>query len=539
MPDVSAEYIKSELALMAADPVYALKVLLPDWFPDRMPWVHRGILAILLRQTDFLLKYGEIDKIIKNFVWKEDPWDDTSDSRPMFKLRPDGHLDLEITPFTLIMLPRGFSKTTLLNGVNLYKTVFRLEKFPVYISESSTHAETQLNNVKNRLRDSPIIKTLFGELKPVQGAGLAWTDGFFQTTNGVSFLARGRGSQIRGQNIDAQRPTSILLDDVEDLESVKTDEQRAKTKTWAYRDVIPALPRRDPNASITALGTLLHTDSLLVTFSRDPRFNTVIFGAHDVDGDLLWEEQMNEEKLRIERQAAAKLGQLSGFYMEYYNKFRGAEDAKFRQDMFKYEPIPPNGWVADGKGGWRLSDEFMTALALDPAISDKPGADFAVIAVVAMSLKTGKHYVLEMWGKQGAAPREQVNMFFSLSKKWNVKHHGVEAIAFQAALVHLLREDMYRQGHYFEITEIKHSAKKAERILGILQPRYANGYIIHTHRFTRLETQLLDFPAGKDDDPDALSMAISLLDPYAAAAADDTIDLGADEYEPLEEWRQF
>ncbi len=217
--------------------------------------------------------------------------------------------------------------------------------------------------------------------------------------------------------------------------------------------------------------------------------------------------------------------------MEYYNQVRGGDNSKFTDKMFRYEP-----WVAD--------DDFMVAMAIDPAISEKPGADSTSIAVVAMHLKKGHHYVLESWNKQGAKPREQVDKYFELSKKWKVKHHGVEAIAYQSALVHFLREEMFRQKHYFEITEIKHGTKKDERILGILQPRYANGYIVHTKRFPILESQLLDYPNGKKDAPDALSMAITLLDPYAAAAADPSMDLGADEYAPLDEvyrgeWRRF
>lgn len=523
--------IENELKHMLADPVYALKMLLPNWYPDKMPWFHRGILAILTKQTGFLPQYGELDKIVENFVWREDPWDPTSPARPMFTLNPDGTVDLEMAPFTLIMLPRGFSKTTLLNGVNIYNTLFRLRKFIVYISESSTHAETQLKNVASQLVGNDLIGTLFGSLRPAQGSGLTWTSDFFQTLTGVSFLARGRGSQIRGQNINAQRPDLILLDDVEDREAVQTEDQRLKTRRWFYRDVLPALPKRDNSAGVVVLGTLLNSDSLLVTLSRDPRFNSVVFGALDSRGEPIWPEHMGVEKLELEKSAAAVAGDLAGYYMEYFNQVRGGEDSKFRSEFFRYDPPT-------------LNDDYMVAMAIDPAISDKPDADFCSIAVVAMHLKSGKHYVLDVWCKRGAAPREQVDTYFALSKKWKVKHHGVEAIAYQSALVHLLREDMFRQKHYFEITKITHGTKKDERILGVLQPRYANGYIIHAKRFPMLESQLLDFPNGKKDAPDALAMAISLLDPYAAAAADPSLDLGADEYEPLDkvlkgDWRRF
>lgn len=532
MTQLSKLQIETEIALMVADPVYALKMLFPDWFPDKMPWLHRGILAILTKNTGFLDKYSEVDKIIKNFVWREDPWDSQSPARPLFSRNEQGGIDLRLTPYTLIMLPRGFSKTTLLNGVNIYSTLLQLRKFIVYLSETGPMADIQLKNVQNQLTGNDLIKSLFGNLKPIQGSGLTWASDFFQTTTGVSFLARGRGSQIRGQNVNAQRPDLILLDDVEDLEAVSTEAQLEKTRRWFYRDVEPALAVRDPSAAVVVLGTLLHSDALLVTLSRDPRFNTIIFGAEDDEGKALWPEQLSLEQLNLKKQAAAKAMQLGGFYMEYYNQVRSVEDAKFNEKMFRWEPVPE-----------AEEADCITAMAIDPAISENANADFAVIAVVSMHLKKGLIYVRDMWMKRGASPREQVDQYFALSKKWKVKHHGVEAIAFQAALVHMLREDMFRQKHYFEITEIKHRNKKEDRILGILQPRYANKYIIHTRRFADLESQLLDFPNGKNDAPDALSMAITLLDPYAAAAADPDLDLGDDEYEPLDKvfkgnWRR-
>ncbi|KKL46798.1 hypothetical protein LCGC14_2341930, partial [marine sediment metagenome] len=57
------------LALMekaSLDPVFFCRTFLAHWFPKPVPWVHRGILAILLRRVDFLLDYGDLDKIIEH-----------------------------------------------------------------------------------------------------------------------------------------------------------------------------------------------------------------------------------------------------------------------------------------------------------------------------------------------------------------------------------------------------------------------------------------------------------------------------------------
>ena len=71
--------------------------------------------------------------------------------------------------------------------------------------------------------------------------------------------------------------------------------------------------------------------------------------------------------------------------------------------------------------------------------------------------------------------------------------------------------------------------------MGILQPRYAAGYIAHIRRFPELEAQLLDFRPGieqHDDYIDSEAGAIALLDPYAAHAVGE-VDLAEDEMPPL------
>lgn len=215
--------------------------------------------------------------------------------------------------------------------------------------------------------------------------------------------------------------------------------------------------------------------------------------------------------------------------MEYENTVRGADSQKFKPEFFIIQPES------------RLSLE-CAALALDPAISQKAGSDSSALACGGMNTK-GKIVVLDIWGKMGATPREQIDKFFEWQKLYDCSLCGVESIAFQAALIHLMREEMFRKGQYFEIIPIKHSQKKEERIEGILQPRYANGYIQHVRHFPLLETQLLDWPNGKRDYPDALAMMIALLDPAAALAGGNDNDPGKDEYPDLEtvfegEWRQ-
>lgn len=514
------------------DPVFFCRIMLPLWFPQEIPWVHRGILAILTRKTDFLLKYGELDLIERWFVADERPGEADSPKIPIFIVDRDSAgnataVHLFIRRFTLIMMPRGFSKTTLLNAVHLYFMLYKVKMFSFYLSETATHSETQLGNVKRELETNENIRAVYGNLVPAGASNKTWRGNRIELANDAVMACTGRGGQVRGQNIAARRPDSIVLDDVEDKESVKTDEQRAKTLEWFFADVIPALPEMNPDATITALGTLLHRDALLARLRADPEWTTVVFGAQLEDGSMLWPRNMDEAKLLARKASYARAGKLATFYMEYLNRYRAEETMRFKPEYIQYG-MPPN------------YTNMQTAIAWDPAISEKETACEASIVVAGMT-EQGKIVILDVWGEVGASPRAQIDQFFKMARRWKCREHGIESIGFQAALIHLVREEMFRKKYYFEPVPITHGERKDLRINGVLQPRYAARYVWHRLTFPELEAQLFDFPAGKVDRIDAAAMAVTLLDPFAAHAADPKKDLGDDEYESLEailpDWR--
>lgn len=537
---ISQEDVRQLVADAYTDPVLFCRFFLSDWFPTPMPWLHRGALALLTGKVDFLCNFGEevwinsqgkeqyfewteeqLDKLIRNFVVAVDPQDLDSPTIPIFTYdREQQVVHMLGSRKVLMMFPRGFSKTTLTNAANLYGILYGESSFPVYTAETQTHAERQLANIKFQLESNERILMCFGTQKPEQRSGLQWTQDIIQTLSGVVVAARGRGGQIRGMNVNAKRPDRIVVDDVESKESTETPEQRMKTLDWFLGDLLPALSETNPDEKIIMLATLLHNEALAQRNRMDPDWTALVFGVLDVDGQPIWPYKLDAAKIEQKKMAFARMGRLKLFYMEYHNKIRSEDTQDFKASYFIHRPVT-------------LADCEHRALVIDPAISASKKSDFCAFAVVGMST-SGQLVVFHADGEVGLSPREQVNQYFALHKKYGTTKNGVESIAYQAALIHLLREEMFRRHMYFEITAIgHHSQKKEDRIRGILQPRYAAGYVVHTRPFPLLETQLQDFPNGKRDVPDALAMAIALLDPYAAQAADPEKDLGQDEYEPM------
>lgn len=514
-------------ALCFVDPVLFCRYFLPHLFSKPMPWAHRALLAILLKKTEFLAKYGELDKIVKNFV------DDSGQS--LFVLVPGAEgvsIALRLGKHTAILMPRGFSKTTIAGqAVPLYNICYQIVRFTFYVSESATHSRMQATNVRRELDDNPRIKRVFGVLKPKGSDEQKWAEHFFETTTGFAVGTQGRNGQVRGMNHRGQRPKMILVDDVEDPESVADEAQRKKAREWFYADVLPALPPLEPDASLTVLGTLLDRDALMAHLCEDEDFTTVRLGALDKDGEPLWPAYMTLAEYERKKVQYQRRGLLHLFYKEYDNVIRVAEDAKFQQSYFQYGAPPP------------LS-QLTLSIYCDPAISKKRTADEAVIVVAGMA-ENGLLWRLDEWAQLGPTPREIVDQFFALRKKWGYPlYSGMESNAYQAALVYLLKEEMFRKRDYFEVIPITNQVKKEMRIEGVLQPRYAAGYIWHARSFPEYEMQLLDWPTPKRfDRADATAGAIALLDPQAAQAGD-PVALMEDKYPPLEdmvggEWRRI
>jgi predicted phage terminase large subunit-like protein len=510
-------------------PALFCTTFLGSWFRGPVSWFQCGILAILTRRVAWLEEHPEVAKIVAHFRVRLDPQDKDSATAPVFRWAADGHLELVLGRFTQLRIPRGFSKTTLRNAATLYKLCYKQARVILYTSETATHAETQLNNIRSELEGNLALRAVFGELRPDQRLGLKWNNDQIDCTNGTTVVARGSGAQVRGLLVRGFRPDDIVCDDVENREDVKSDELRKKLREWMYNDLMPALDELNPSATITVLGTLLHREALLKTLENDPRFTTIVFSARMPDGQLLWAAKVDEKKLELLKRSYVAAGMLASYYMEYMNELRVEEGAPF-QERFIQHGLPYTG------------EELTYAIALDPAIGErKPGRkrpDFAAIVVAAISSR-GRIFVVETWGRQGSTMREQCDQFFTLRSRYAGSgaaiRSGIEAQAFQRALVHLMREEMFRRHDYFELEAITHSAAKVDRINGILQPRYAAGVVWHQRRFPELESQLLDFPSGHDDFPDALAMAVALLDPFAAQAAPDDVNLAADEFKPIEE----
>ena len=498
----------------ADDPAFFCRFFFPHWFPSEMPAFHLGILALRTRKVDWLEDSVYADArpfLLEYFKYATDPQDPTSTQLPVF-IEQHGQLVMVCDDYLNEIIPRGFSKTTLLNAANSHDILTDGKTFCVYISKSAEHAEMQLGNIKVELETNQLLRAAYGDLVPSRADPEKWQADQLQLLNGAILVARGKGGQVRGLNYRGRRPNKIILDDVEDDGLADSPTERKKTRKWFYSAVEKAGQVMEGAAKeewaqqplqITNLGTLLHPDALCLTLSKDPKFNTVRFGAklsHDPDDhSMLWPYKMSYELYMKERRRHTIIGQLAEFTREIDSAIRVGDDTIF-PDRFIYES-------ADRE------DFAQVVVFCDPAISDSPDADDAAIVVAGRRLSDGVLFALEEWGGRGKSPREIVDKLFELHQKWQCTGCGIESQAYQKSLIFMMNEEMAVKRYWFVIQGVVRGSKenKERRILGLLSPRYMNGRIRHLRPLSGLESNIADWPNGKKDYADAFASALTML----------------------------
>jgi hypothetical protein len=505
--------LKNAVERSAADPAYFLRFFLPVWFPAEMPAFHLGLLVLMTGKIAWL-NQPQYKKhhafLLEHFDYQPDPADLAAKPLPVFQLSPEGRL-LYHPPKKNInqIIPRGFSKTTLLKGVLLYEALTNPRTFAVLISETVGHSETQVSDIKLELEVNKNLILGYGNQVPTRTEAGKWTSGELHLKNGAILLSRGRGGQVRGITQNGRRPNIIGCDDIEDEESVATQTQLDKTKSWMYQSVIPAGQimhgatgedwAQDP-LRIYNLGTLLGPQCLCHSIASDPEFSTIRFGAKlGDDNQMLWDYKMPLEVYNSMRSRWQRQGQLAGFCREYDSTIRIGDETLF-PSQFIYEPVARDSLA-------------QVAIAMDPAISSSKRACHLAIIVAGRRESDGALWLLEEWGGIGVTPTEALNKFFELHRKWACDKAGIEAVQYQAALLPLLREQMAKTQYFFHCLPIRHGSadNKQARIVGTLSPRYSNGYLRHLRPLPSYEGNLADWPGGLIDYADAAAMALGLL----------------------------
>jgi hypothetical protein len=142
--------------------------------------------------------------------------------------------------------------------------------FILPISDTSLQAGINIANIKHELETNELLKQDYGTFQfgdvddPVPEPSFEseeeWQARNLLLSNDVRVLARSREQKIRGLKHRQYRPRLAIIDDPEDIEWVRTKENRDKTEQWLNSEVIPGLDKQQRKLII--LINNLHMDAL-------------------------------------------------------------------------------------------------------------------------------------------------------------------------------------------------------------------------------------------------------------------------------------
>jgi hypothetical protein len=452
----------------------------------------------------------------------------------IFKILDDDSIQL-----ALIIAPRGFGKTSTVNlALPAKKILFQEKKFIVPISCTATQAVMQGENLKRELMTNRMITGLFGPMKSDTFSKDMWI-----TATGTAVMPRGAGQQVRGILFGNNRPDLIIVDDLEDSESVRSDEQRAKTKAWFFEDVMNSINRARKDWKIIVIGTLLHEDSLLANLMEDPGWHHSHLSICDDNFHSNWPDFMDDKAIAGLVDQYRRIGLLDSFYREYMGVPIAKESAKFQQEHFKYYNETDAAFISERR-------KLENLVILDPAKTTKVTSDDTAIIGVGIDVQTPKIFVRDI-ERGNFHPEEQYTKCFDMADRIGARVIGIEVTSLNEFITYPLRTEMLRQKRFYDIVELKARASKEERISALV-PFYRLGFVYHNRSCCApLEKQLMSFPRSKKDDiMDAVAYVVEMLEIgeryFVPAASDKEIedeykDLKDDDYGPdlpkMPEWR--
>ncbi len=313
-----------------------------------------------------------------------------------------------------------------------------------------------------------------------------------------AFYAVGVGGPLTGRGAHL-----LLIDDpVKNREDADSEVIRKKTKDW-YTST--AYTRMMPGGRIVIIQTRWHEDDLsgwLLAEHQHEGWVTLNLPAIDDNSKALWPEQYDVpalEKIKL----AIGPRHWSALYQQ---RPQPAEGDYFKAEWFRpYDKAP----ARDTLNIYGASDYAVTA----------NGGDYTCHVIVGIDTEDNI-YLLDLWRKQ-ASSNEWVDAFCELVLKWKPIGWAEETGQINAGVGPFLTRQQRETGAYVAREQFPTRGDKAVRAQSIRGRMALGGLYVprNAQWYPALRTELLSFPAGKNDDQvDALGLVGQLLDKIHAPA---------------------
>lgn len=440
----------------------------------------------------------------------------------------------------LLLLPRDHMKSALI----AYRCVWELTRNPalriLYISSTSNLATKQLKFMKDILT-SDTYRLYWPDMVEKEDAKREkWTEREIavdhphrkeESIRDPSIFTAGLTSNIVGMHCDI-----AVLDDVVVTSNAYTEEGREKVKDqYSLLSSIETV-----NAKEWVVGTRYHPLDLysnLVEMVLDEfddegnvKHTTSLFDvkehavetAGDGTGEFLWPRAQrgdgkwfgfNQEELAKKR--AQYLNKVH-FRAQYYNDPHDIDSSPIKRDLFQYYDT---NHLGRRDYSWFFKRERLNVVAaVDFAYTTGKKSDYTSIVVLGVD-GLNNYYILEIDRFKTDKISEYFQHILKLYEKWGFRKIRCEVSTAQSVIVKDLKENYIRPyGLSLSVDEYRPTrwqGSKEERIMAILEPRYANLQMWHyqSGNIQILEEELMFTNPAHDDVKDALASAVDFAVP--------------------------
>lgn len=440
----------------------------------------------------------------------------------------------------LLLLPRDHMKSALV----AYRVAWELTRDPtlriLYISSTSNLAIKQLKFIKDILTKETYRSYWPEMVEKEEAKREKWTEREIsidhprrkeESIRDPSIFTAGLTTNIVGMHCDI-----AVLDDVVVADNAYTDAGREKVKEqYGYLSSVEGTDSRE-----WVVGTRYHPLDLyndlaeMIVDEHDEDGyvkNTVslfdikeaaVESAGDGTGEFLWPRAQrsdgkwfgfNQEELAKKR---SKYLNKIHFRAQYYNDPQDTDSSPIKRELFQYYDV---NYLYHKDYHWFFRRERLNVVAaVDFAYTMGKKADYTSIVVLGCD-GYNNYYVLEIDRFKTDKISEYFQHILKLYEKWGFRKIRCEVTAAQSVIVKDLKENYIRPfGISLTVDEFKPSkwqGSKEERIMAILEPRYANRQIWHyaTGNIQVLEEELMFTNPAHDDVKDALASAIDFAVP--------------------------
>lgn len=413
----------------------------------------------------------------------------------LFNLANDTHADLK-----LAITFRGSGKSTILTTIYPLYALFGTpqKKLIVIISQTADLAQTHLRNIKEELERNELLKQDLGPFKEVDNTWNAQAIELPQQN--AMIIAASIDQKIRGFRYKHHRPDLIICDDIEDSQSVKTEEGRKRTQELYSSEIAPL---GDLNTQIVMVGNYLHPNGLISRMDEKIKakkvtglrlFVPLIFENKDFAWPEKFKSMKTIEKLR-QRVADEVI-----WAREYLLKIIAYDEHFYTYDNIKFYDEIPTAWTSN----------FQYRVAgIDLAIADKNTSDYTAVVTAEVYLVNGKTHVFVLPNVFYKRINfvESTELIKSMKEDDPNLHIFVESNGYQISLAQALAS----QG--IEVIPVLTGKLSKRERLTLTVPWHMNGHIhLPKTGAELLLNQLIGFGNERHDDlVDAFSMLINKI----------------------------